>query len=260
MWELIIDYRPLKGSLNMAIDEFIFSLVKKEKKTILRFYQWEKPTISLGYFQKVNEAVNLNYLKEKNFDLVRRITGGKLVLHNKEITYSIASSEVNIFTNSLKNSYKLISQALCLGLSKIGINAQLASRKDFSYLSKSLPCFSYPAQDEIKVNDKKLVGSAQKREGKCFLQHGSIPIEGDYEILKELTSKLTPKFEKNMISLKEILCRDINFSEVISCLVQGFKEFFQVEFENKTFSDQEKKEILILQKEKYESPSWNFLF
>jgi len=259
MWELIIDDQPLKGSLNMAIDEFMFSLVKKEKKTILRFYQWKKPTASLGYFQKVNEVINLNYLKEKNFDLVRRITGGKLVLHDKEITYSIASSEAEIFTNSLKNSYQLISQALCLGFSKMGINAQLASRKVFSYLSKSLPCFSYPAQDEIKVNGKKLVGSAQKREGDCFLQHGSIPIESDYEILRRLTPESTPQFEKNMTSLKEILGRDISFSEVVSFLVQGFKEFFQIEFKNKIFNEQEKKEILTIQK-KYESPSWNFKF
>ena len=259
MWELIIDDQPLKGSLNMAIDEFMFLLIKKEKKTILRFYQWEKPTASLGYFQKVNEVVNLDYLKRKNFDLVRRMTGGKLVLHNKEITYSIASSEAEVFTNSLKNSYQLISQALCLGFSKMRINARLASRKISSYLSKSLPCFSYPGQDEIKVNGKKLVGSAQKREGNYFLQHGSIPIKSDYEILRKLTPESTPQFGKNMTSLKEILGRDISFSEVISCLVQGFKEFFQIEFKNKIFNEQEREEILTLQK-KYESPSWNFKF
>lgn len=258
-WELIVDEKPLKGSLNMAIDEFMFNIVKKERKTILRFYQWEKPTVSLGYYQRVNEVVALDYLKEKNFDLVRRITGGKLVLHDKEITYSIASSEVEIFTNSLKNSYQLISQALCLGFSKMGINARLASRKVPSYLSKSLPCFSYPAPDEIKVDGKKLVGSAQKREGDFFLQHGSIPIESDYEILKELTPDSARNFGKNMTSLKEVLGKDISFSEIVLYLISGFKEFFNVEFKNKIFTEQEKKEISDLQK-KYESHSWNFKF
>jgi len=162
-WFLLKENKPGKGSYNMAVDDFLFESLGKDPITYIRFYTWKRPTVSIGCSQDIREVLDLGFCKKNRIDIVRRITGGKLVLHHREVTYSVCSSDVNVFTSSLSSSYKKISEALIKGLKKLNIPAYLSSDDNLFYSRSSLPCFSYPARNEIKVKDKKIVGSAQKR-------------------------------------------------------------------------------------------------
>jgi len=257
-WKLIIDKIPLEGSFNMAVDEYLLHSVERDSLTYLRFYQWEKPTISLGYSQEINKVVNLNYCLENDIDIVRRMTGGKLVLHDKEITYSVCSSDSKAFPPSLSDSYKKISQALILGLGKMGIDSYLASDAPATYVKGNMPCFSYPARNEIEVDGKKIVGSAQKRLGSQFIQHGSIPIEDNEEILELVSSQQGEEGKVHMASLSKVLGRKVSFEWAVERLKEGFSEYFGINLLPETFNAKEMEEIFEIQRRRYENKDWNF--
>ena len=171
----------------MAVDDFLFRSVEEDGQTYLRFYAWDKPTASLGYSQKPAAVLDLDSCRELGIDVVRRITGGKMVLHFHEVTYSLCSSDHETFTALLSDSYRKVSLALLAGLRDLGIDAALAASTPPCYTRSELPCFSHPARDEIEVAGKKIVGSAQKRVGARFLQHGSILLDDDAALLKRIS-------------------------------------------------------------------------
>jgi lipoate-protein ligase A len=164
-WNLFIDLTPRPGVFNMAVDEYLFRQLDKIPRTTVRFYRWERPTVSLGYSQRVEDVLDLEYCRRQGIDVVRRITGGKLVLHWREITYSIVSSDTAAFSSTLAESYRRISSALILGLEKMRLRVRLAGPAPSSYSRGNMPCFAYPARDEIEIEGRKIVGSAQKRVG-----------------------------------------------------------------------------------------------
>lgn len=258
-WKLIVDKTPLKGSLNMAEDEYLLNSLEKDSQTYLRFYRWEKPTVSLGYSQNIEKVIDFNYCLKNGIDIVRRMTGGKLVLHHNEITYSVCSSDEEIFPPSLAESYKLISQALILGLEKMGVNSYLAAGAPSSYVKGNLPCFSYPARNEIEVQGKKIVGSAQKRLGSRFIQHGSIPVENNGSLLELVTTLREGKSKIRMTSLSEVLGRKVSFDWAVERLAEGFSEYFGISLKPKIFNAKERERILRIQKYRYENKDWTFL-
>jgi lipoate-protein ligase A len=257
-WLLLVDDIPHKGSLNMAIDEHLLNSSAKKPRTFLRFYQWERPTASLGCSQKAENVLDLEFCRAKGIDIVRRMTGGKMVLHHQEITYSIASSDLELFTTTLGGSYKRISQALMKGLEKMGLQPSPATRAPSFYARGNLPCFSHPAQDEIEVAGKKIIGSAQKRTGKKFLQHGSVPLRHDPSLLKAVSLLETSPDEIRMTSLSLALGRDVDFHWAVNHLIVGFQDFFGIGFKPLTFTKADWAKIRDLQKNKYESKTWIF--
>jgi lipoate-protein ligase A len=257
-WFLLVDSLPAKGSLNMAVDEFLFDALTDEPRTVLRFYQWERPTASLGYSQTGGNVLDLAFCRAKGIDVVRRITGGKMVLHHREMTYAVASSDQSVFSPTLGGSYKIISQALMNGLVKMGLHPSLAQKAPLFYAKGNLPCFSRPARDEIEVDGKKIVGSAQKRAGIKFLQHGSIPLQHDEALLRSVSRLKASPEEIHMTSLSETLGMDVDFRWAVNHLVDGFADFFKVRFTPLTFTKQEREKIKNLQKNKYENNDWTF--
>jgi len=255
-WNLIIDRTPLKGSWNMAVDDFLFQSLSEEPQTYVRLYAWEKPTVSLGYSQKIFKVLDIEYCQKKGIDIVRRITGGKLVLHHKEVTYSISSSDEEIFTSTLNDSYRIISEALMRGLDKMGLKPCLADAAPGSYVRGNLPCFSYPARNEVEIDGKKIIGSAQKREGSKFIQHGSIPLEGEEELLKSVSFLNRGGETVRMISVSQAMGKKADFDWVVNLLAEGISEYFEVLLTPKDFNEKEKKAILNIQRERYESKEW----
>jgi lipoate-protein ligase A len=255
-WQLIIDQTPQRGSWNMAVDDFLFRSLGDDPATYLRFYRWEKPTVSIGRSQKIEEVVDMDFCRANGIDIVRRVTGGKLVLHHREVTYSICSSDTEIFSPKLVSSYRLISEALKQGLRKMGIESGLAKETPSSYSRGRLPCFSHPARDEIERQGKKIIGSAQKRTGKKFLQHGSIPLEKDESLLRYVSLLSEGKESIQMTSLSEALGRDVDFVWAVKHLTSGIAEYFAVQLVPESFSDSEKAAIRMIQVERYENPSW----
>lgn len=257
-WEFILDKDLLRGSLNMAIDDFLFQSLGEEPQTYLRFYRWEKPTVSLGYTQNIEKVVDVEYCQKQGIDIVRRMTGGKLVLHHKEVTYSLCSSDSETFTSTLSESYRLISQALMRGLEKMGLKPFLADAPPQSYVRGNLPCFSYPARDEIEVDGKKIVGSAQKRVGSTFIQHGSIPLEEDEDLLKSVSLLEEKENNTRMISLSHATSRKVSFDWAVNHLASGISEYFNISLKPKVFSMKEKEVILRIQRERYDNPEWTY--
>ena len=259
-WQLILDKTPQKGSWNMAVDDYMFRSLGDEPSTYLRFYRWESPTVSIGYSQKVGEIVDLDFCRENGIDIVRRITGGKLVLHHQEVTYSICSSDTDIFSRKLMDSYRLISEALKRGLQEMGIESNLAKETSSSYSRGKLPCFSRPARDEIEREGKKIIGSAQKRTGKKFIQHGSIPLEKE-EILLRSASLLDKKEENiRMTSLSEAIGKRVDFDWAVEHLISGITAYFAIRLDPKTFSNTEKDAIRKIQIERYENSDWTHAY
>ncbi|MDH4258248.1 MAG: lipoate--protein ligase family protein [Candidatus Aminicenantes bacterium] len=257
-WSLILETNSHPGSWNMAVDDFLFRSLSDEPQTYLRFYRWKRPTASLGYSQDIRRVLDVEYCQKHGIDIVRRMTGGKLVLHSREVTYSLCSSDSRTFTSTLVDSYRLISQALIRGLEKMGLRPRLADAPPVSYLKGNLPCFSYPARDEIEIDGKKIIGSAQRRTGSKFIQHGSIPLEEDDRLLEVVSLLERNKGEVRMVSLSQALGRPVSFDRAVECLTSGISEFFNVRLTPKAFNTGERKLIAKIEKERYANPDWTF--
>src|SRR6516162_4720912 len=191
MWKLIIDGARDGGS-NMSIDASLLEEVEAspEPRTIVRFYGWQTPTISLGRNQKIDRALDTGYCRDNGIDIVHRPTGGRAVLHDDELTYAVISSDSNVFGDTIYGNYRRVSEALCLGYNRLGVPAVLApdTRKIAGLPDDSdPPCFLSPARYELMVEGRKIVGSAQRRIRRSFLQHGSMPITMDLEVLARAT-------------------------------------------------------------------------
>jgi len=257
-WQLIVEPEPLPGSWNMAVDERLFRLAEGSSRTFLRFYRWERPTASLGYSQEASRVVDVDFCRAHGIDIVRRMTGGKLVLHDREVTYSVASADASIFTETLRDSYRLISRALLAGLERLGITARLAETSPPAYVRGTMPCFAFPARDEIEIGGRKIVGSAQKRTGPLFLQHGSIPLEKDEPLLAAVSRPGESAESLGMTSLSEALGRSVDFDAAVGPLVQGFADFFGTGFERFALSPADLEAVRLLQASKYASDEWTF--
>lgn len=257
-WRLIVDEEPQSGSRNMAIDEFLFNSLKDKGETILRFYTWKKPTASLGCGQKIEKVIDLEACHRLGIDIVRRPTGGKLVLHHHELTYSVCSSDTEIFPPTVDGSHQLISQALIVGLKLLGLKAEMASATETGYARSSLPCFVHPARHEVVIEGRKVIGSAQRRIGHRFLQHGSIPLSPHDDWLKQISRLHDLNLSFRMISLGEALGRAIEPKEVIPFFIEGFKQFFNLDLEEKPLNQIELEQVELIEKSRYRQPFWTF--
>jgi len=255
-WLLVADKAALRGSLNMAVDEYLFTRAREGSQTFLRFYQWERPTASLGYGQDAARATDLDFCRANGIDVIRRMTGGKVVLHHKELTYSLASSDTETFTATLRDSYQLISLALIKGLSLMGLSARLAPASPPDYVRGTMPCFAFPARDEVEIGGRKIIGSAQKRTGASFIQHGSVPLEKDEALLKAVAKSDAEDAGVNMISLSEALGRPVDFDWAASRFSLGVSEFFGVKLEPLLLDGEAWQEISVIEAERYGNGAW----
>ena len=259
---LIVDTTPKSGILNMAIDEAIMNLFNKDDPPTLRFYKWEKPCLSIGKFQKISE-IDLKFLDKMSIDLVRRPTGGKAVLHYDEITYSIVIPLDFFEKKDIISTYKKIALAIVKGFEKLGINANLSQRRKNRESKLKRACFYAPSIYEVTVNGKKLVGSAQVRNSKVLLQHGSIPFSLDldtysrcFELDDNSKHRLKRILMMNTVTINQ-LNSEITEQELISSLTKGFEQVFDLKHFRDDYSIREIKVVESLQI-KYASKEWTF--
>ncbi len=261
----LITSEPQNGFMNMAIDEAIAIACEKGiAPPTLRLYAWKPPCISVGYFQNADEVIDISECKRQNIDIVRRLTGGKAVLHNKELTYSIISPSKNqIFSNGIKGSYKLIADCLLHGIKNLGISAEITDKP--SKKENGFSCFLDTSFYEISVKDKKLIGSAQKRWRNLFLQHGSIIISPAYIQLAGLLKfnnevermGFINLHEKKSTSIEEETKMGSDIFEIKSSIKKGFEEKTGIRLIEDRLTVFEEKEAERLLKEKYGKESWN---
>jgi lipoate-protein ligase A len=261
-WKLLVEPSPLPGPWNMAVDEYLFRRVEAAPSTYLRFYQWDRPTASLGYSQAATKVIDVDFCRRHGVGIVRRITGGKLVLHDREVTYAVASSEAEVFTETLRDSYRLISRALLRGLELMGLAPCMAAASPPDYVKGDMPCFALPARDEIEIGGKKIIGSAQKRTGAAFLQHGSIPLDKDEALLASVAAPgaqaaRTPGVS-GMTSLSEALGRPADFGWAVKRFCLGFSDFFGVPFEPFVLGPEDREAVAELRDSRYANDAWTF--
>lgn len=178
IWRLIVD-DPAVGAWNMAVDEVLLEGVASGKAPpTLRFYRWKPACLSLGYFQTY-AVVDPDACRALGIDVVRRPTGGRAILHDRELTYSIAlPASVLGHDRGILPSYRRISQALQAGFAELGVATTIAPESAAPTEPEHGPiCFDRPSAHEILLQGRKLVGSAQVRRSEALLQHGSILIE-----------------------------------------------------------------------------------
>lgn len=178
---------------NMAVDEWLLSTAHT-RPPVLRFYGWSSPTISLGRNEVWKGVVDPERCREAQVSLVRRPTGGRAVLHHREITYSVtAPIDGEGWSARLESALALVSAALVRGLLQLGVPASF-SRRAAGHLSPSgTACFESMTRYELSVGGVKAVGSAQCRTDRAFLQHGSIPLSPTLETLWKLGPQGRPR-------------------------------------------------------------------
>jgi lipoate-protein ligase A len=265
---------------NMALDEaLLFSCEEQNSPPIIRLYRWNPPGISLGYSQPIARTIDLKKCRERQIDVVRRITGGRAVLHENELTYSVCADTGNYpdLGQSTIQTYQKISSALLESLRFLGITAEwhkpspkMESLSFHKFPYK--PCFVSTSRYEITVKGRKLIGSAQRRFGSrsgrdstmSFIQHGSILTgKGRYSIAEflpdgSLAEALAQSLEEHTTNIEEILKRPLKTDEMILALKSGFSSAFDTELINSCITEGELKKAGALYQEKYLSEDWNY--
>jgi len=173
----ILPFERAAAAENMAIDEAVFRKnIRGESPPTLRFYGWQSPALSIGYFQDYRKEVDDEACRKFGVEIVRRPTGGKAVLHERELTYAVvAGADTGLFPPDILKTYLVIGRCLAAGLAGVGIRAEMKEdgrRPPDGALPAA--CFSFPSRYELLVGDRKICGSAQMRSQGAFLQHGSL--------------------------------------------------------------------------------------
>ena len=252
---------------NMAIDEAIVRESQRNKfPPTLRFYSWEKPSVSLGYFQNVEDEVNIKFCQDRGIPIVRRPTGGKAVLHDGDLTYSVVAREDNpFFPTGLLGTYRIISRCIAMGLAELGIQADMLQEgRQTDAPELGALCFSMPSQYELLVKGKKICGSAQMRTKGVFLQHGSLLIDFDphgsclaISKNRRSISKEEEKLKKHVTSIHENMSRRIDHNEVCRALAAGFEKSLGIRLIEGTLTPREEKTKERLLQDKYMRRKWN---
>ncbi len=264
-WRLI-KHPPAFGAWNMAVDEAILEGVfSGESPSTLRLYAWEPGCLSLGHAQPFSE-VNLIKLQENSWDVVRRPTGGRAILHIDELTYSVLAplSEPRVKGGVLE-SYLRLSKALLEALNILGLNPK--SKEDSSNQNTKQPnpvCFEVPSNYEITVNDKKLIGSAQARRKEGLLQHGALPLYGDLtRIITALIftdagaqTRAKERLLAHATTVETELGKRITWAQASNAFQKAFEKTLTIDFHVGQLTEKETLRAEELVQEKYANPSW----
>jgi lipoate-protein ligase A len=235
---------------NMGLDEALLESVSAGRSgPALRLYGWDPPAVSVGYFQGLTEEVDLEACERFGFDVVRRISGGGAVLHKSELTYSIIiPQEHPLIPGDLRESYRALGAGIVNGLERLGAE----------------PGFS--GINDIVVGGRKLSGNAQTRRLGCLLQHGTVLLDNDvdvmFEVLKVPPEKtrgaLIREVKDRVTSLRAVLGRALSFEEAASAFAQGFTAALNLCYEGDALLPQEEARARELAAEKFSQREWLF--
>ncbi|MBU8594779.1 lipoate--protein ligase family protein [Shouchella clausii] len=272
VWRFI-DSKKQGPAYNMALDEALLNWHSEGKiPPTIRFYGWEPATLSIGYFQRVAKEIRMEAVREKQLGFVRRPTGGRGVLHEHELTYSVIVSEAHpAMPKTVTEAYRVISTGLLEGFKALGLNAYFAvpdSEKEREALKnpRSAVCFDAPSYYELVVEGKKIAGSAQTRQKGVILQHGSILLDIDEEKLFDLfqyrsdrlRERMQRAFSQKAVAINALRKEPVTLDEASRAFKQGFEKGLGIQLVPYQLSESEEKEVQSLAKSRYESDEWNF--
>ena len=268
-WRLIIEESPRSGAANMAVDEAMAEAAADGAvPPSLRFYRWHLPTVSLGRHQKAAD-VDEAQLATRGYDLVRRTTGGRAILHTDELTYSVAGPVTDpLMAGGVMDAYLRFSNALLSGLEVLGLVANKAGARTRTPRDLSAVCFEAPSAYEITAGGLKLMGSAQSRRKGYVLQHGSLPLWGDITRLVDVLAvspaekeRLRHQLPRLATTLAEALevphdSESLAFQRVAAAMAEGFASALEIDLQPGTVSARELRRSAELIRTRFADPAW----
>lgn len=264
-----VDTGVREAAANMALDEALFTVHEAGgTPPTLRVYGWCQPTLSLGYAQQARQEVDLAACHAQGVAVIRRPTGGRAVLHDQEVTYSVVMPLcLDDDRPTLTEHYRRLGLALATALQRLGLPVRLARPQVRAAPGRTLAasaCFAALSRYEISVTGKKMVGSAQKRGQHALLQHGSIPLWMDrqrlFQCLRvplEQRAALVREAYTTMAAVNEIATMPVTPSAIHNALRQGFSAALGLELVEATLTPEEWRLAQHLQATKYSTETWN---
>lgn len=268
-----IDSGDCSPSFNMALDEALLDWHSEGSiPPIIRFYGWNPATLSIGYFQRVEKEINMEAVRKHRLGFVRRPTGGRGVLHEHELTYSvIVSEDYPDMPKTVTEAYRVISEGILQGFQQLGMDAYFAvpkTEEDRESLKnpRSAVCFDAPSWYELVVEGRKVAGSAQTRQKGVILQHGSILLDLDEDKLFSLFNypndrvkeRMQRAFKNKAVAINEISPQKVTLEQAKRAFKTGFENGLQIEMTPFELSQKQLDYVNMLAKSRYESDEWNF--
>lgn len=254
------------GAWNMAVDEAILHAVANGiSPPTLRLYAWEPACLSLGRAQSIDD-VDLGRLRERGWDIVRRPTGGRAILHHQELTYAVIAPERHpIMQGGVLESYRKISAALVRGIENLSVEIAVKGPDPMTDEERTNPiCFEVPSAYEISAQGRKIIGSAQVRKRKVVLQHGSLPLSGDLGMICDVlsyTDESTREQAKEALlrkaaTLEMLTGREVSWQEAADSMTLGFTLAFGLNLTKSRLVAAEEHQIAQLIEARYRNASW----
>lgn len=249
VWRLILVENG-SAQWNMAVDEAVLEARTRDLvPNTLRLYFFSPSAVTIGYFQKIREAVDLEYAESMKIDVVRRITGGGAVYHDErgEVTYSVVLDEASA-PGDVVESYEYICRGLVAAIERFGLKARFV-----------------PVND-ITVNGKKISGSAQIRRRGSILQHGTLMYDTDIYVLgrilrvpeEKLRAHGADSIYSRVTTLSRELGRKVGRRDVVENMIEGFKEALGIELRASPLTGWEREKARELVEAKYSRREWNY--
>lgn len=257
----------------MALDEALLDWHSEGLiPPVIRFYEWEPATLSIGYFQQAKRDINLDALREQGIGFVRRPTGGRAVLHEHELTYSVIVTEsYPNMPESVTEAYRVLSEGILEGFHNLGMDAYFSvpdteEKKADLKQPKSAVCFDAPSWYELVVEGKKIAGSAQTRQKGVILQHGAILLDLDEEKLlsvfnfssEEAKERMRKKLPEKAVAINSLVQKPVSIEQCVTAFRDGFAKSLQIELKPFTLSEEQLNYVRDLEEKKYAHDDWNF--
>jgi len=264
-WRLLIT-PPARGAWNMALDEAILEHIGRGASlSTLRLYAWEPACLSLGHAQPFAD-VDMSRLRIHGWEVVRRATGGRAILHTDELTYSvIAPNDEPRVEGTVLESYNRLAQALLRAVQSLELPVEMKEGKAQSGQVNNNPvCFEVPSTYEITVNGKKLIGSAQARKKEGVLQHGSLPLTGDLTRIchalvfdnEDTRAQASARLLERATTVESALGHAVSWEDTAQAFIRAFEVQLGISLQPGELSPSESQRTDELVKEKYNHPAW----
>ncbi|HEX2081068.1 MAG TPA: lipoate--protein ligase family protein [Longimicrobium sp.] len=253
-WRLV-ETPPAPGAWNMAVDQALADTVREGGAPVLRVYRWSPACLSLGRSQP-SDGYDRDEIRRRGLDVVRRPTGGRAVLHHRELTYSAAVREDVL--GGPRPAYAAINRALVDGLRRLGVPAQMQPGGARAPVPSLVPCFEQPVEGEVTAGGRKLVGSAQRREQGVLLQHGSLLIHDDQSAVPRLMrpgAAVVPA--EPPATLACLLGREPAWEEIVEALAAGWETGLNACLGRTGLTVEEERRAKAY-RERYEDPAWTW--
>jgi len=264
-WRLL-PFKKCGAAENMAVDEAIFRESIRGKTTpTLRFYGWLNPALSIGYFQDFGKEVDIEACRRLGIDFIRRPTGGKAVLHDRELTYAVIAGEDSpLFPPDILQTFRIISRCIAAGIAEVGIMAEMKGEgRAVSEERLRSSCFSFPSRYELLASGRKICGAAQMRSHGAFLQHGALLMAFDPVLTCTVMlphgdmEKQVNRLQNSVTTVEEQVGVEVSEERLCRAIQGGFERVLGIRFEAGGLTPEEEALRAELMVKKYGTDSWN---